>query len=155
AGAAAEAPAGKGRGKAKARPRGHILGSGSLLREALRAQEILADRYGVAAEVWSATSYKELRREALDSERWNMLHPDEEPRQPYVASLFAGEDTPIVAVSDFMKAVPDQIARWLPGRLFSLGTDGFGSSDTRETLRRFFEIDAEHVVVATLHALAQ
>jgi pyruvate dehydrogenase E1 component len=104
--------------------------------------------------VWSATSYKALRRDALDVERWNMLHPDEEPRQPYVASLFAGEDTPLIAVSDFMKAVPDQIARWLDGRLFSLGTDGFGRSDTREALRRFFEVDAECIVVAALHRLA-
>jgi pyruvate dehydrogenase E1 component len=135
--------------------RAHLLGSGSLLREALRAQEILAERYGVAADVWSATSYKSLVRDALDVERWNMLHPDEEPRQPYVVSLFAGEDTPLVAVSDFMKALPDQIGRWLPGRLFSLGTDGFGRSDTREALRRFFEVDAECIVVATLYSLAQ
>jgi len=140
---------------APAAPRAHLLGSGSLLREALRAQEILAERYGVAADVWSATSYKALLRDALDAERWNMLHPDEEPRQPYVVSLFAGEDTPVIAVSDFMKAVPDQIARWLPGRLFSLGTDGFGRSDTREALRRFFEVDAECVVVATLYSLAR
>ncbi len=135
-------------------PRVHLLGSGSLLREALRAQEILAERYGVAADVWSATSYKALRRDALDVERWNMLHPEEEPRQPYVASLFAGDDAPLIAVSDFMKAVPDQIARWLDGRLFSLGTDGFGRSDTREALRRFFEVDAECIVVAALHRLA-
>jgi pyruvate dehydrogenase E1 component len=147
--AAAKGAAGPGR------PRAHLLGSGSLLREALRAQEILAERYGVAADVWSATSYKALRRDALDAERWNMLHPEEEPRTPYVASLFAGDDAPVVAVSDFMKAVPDQIARWLPGRLFSLGTDGFGRSDTREALRRFFEVDAECAVVATLHSLAQ
>jgi pyruvate dehydrogenase E1 component len=135
--------------------RAHLLGSGALLREALRAQEILAERYGVAADVWSATSYKSLVRDALDVERWNMLHPDQEPRQPYVASLFAGEDTPIVAVSDFMKALPDQVGRWLPGRLFSLGTDGFGRSETREALRRFFEVDAECIVVATLYSLAQ
>jgi pyruvate dehydrogenase E1 component len=135
-------------------PRAHLLGSGTLLREALRAQEILAARYGVAADVWSATSYKALRRDALDVERWNMLHPEDEPRQPYVVSLFEGDEAPIVAVSDFMKAVPDQIARWLPGRLFALGTDGFGRSDTRQALRRFFEVDAECVVVATLHRLA-
>jgi pyruvate dehydrogenase E1 component len=144
-----------GGGEAKARPRAHLLGSGSLLREALRAQEILAERYGVAADVWSATSYKALRTDALEVERWNMLHPGAEPRQPYVVSLFAGEDTPLIAVSDFMKLVPDQIARWLPGRLFSLGTDGFGRSDTREALRRFFEVDAECIVVATLLSLAQ
>jgi len=153
--AAPGAPAGEAGASAGGRPRAHLLGSGSLLREALRAQEILAERYGVAAEVWSATSYQALRRDALDAERWNMMHPDAPERKPYVVSLFAGEDTPIVAASDFMKAVPDQIARWLPGRLFSLGTDGFGRSDTREALRRFFEVDAECIVVATLYSLAQ
>jgi pyruvate dehydrogenase E1 component len=137
------------------RPRVHLLGSGSLLREALRAQEILAQRYGVAADVWSATSYKELRRDALGADRWNLLHPNEEPRKPYVAGLFEGDDAPLIAVSDYMKTVPDQISRWLPGRVFSLGTDGFGRSDTREALRRFFEVDAECVAVAALHQLAR
>jgi pyruvate dehydrogenase E1 component len=137
------------------RPRLHLFGSGSLLREAMRAQEILAERYGVAAELWSAPSYKELRRDALEAERWNMLHPDQEPRKPYVAGLFEGDDNPIVAVSDYMKLVPDQIAPWLPGKLYSLGTDGFGRSETREALRRFFEVDAEHVVIAALHQLAR
>jgi pyruvate dehydrogenase E1 component len=136
------------------RPRVHILGSGSLHREALRAQQILAERFGVAAEVWSATSYKELRRDALEVERWNRLHPDQEPRKPYIVSLFEGDDRPIIAVTDYMKLVPDQIARWLPGRFYPLGTDGFGRSDTREALRRFFEVDAESVVVATLSELA-
>jgi pyruvate dehydrogenase E1 component len=132
----------------------HLLGSGSLLREALRAQAILAEHYGVAADVWSATSYKELRREALEVERWNLLHPGEEPRKPYVARLFEGEEGPIVAVTDYMKMVPDQIARWLPGRFYSLGTDGFGRSDTREALRRFFEVDAESIALAALRQLA-
>jgi len=136
------------------RPRVHLLGSGSLLREALRAQEILA-RYGVAADVWSATSYKELRRDALEADRWNLLHPDEPPRKPYVVGLFEEDDAPIVAVSDYLKLVPDQIARWLPGRLYSLGTDGFGRSDTREALRRFFEIDAECIAVAALHQISR
>jgi pyruvate dehydrogenase E1 component len=135
-------------------PQVHLLGSGSLLREALRAQEILA-RYGIAADVWSATSYKELRRDALEADRWSLLHPDQAPRQPYVASLFAGDDAPIIAVSDYLKLVPDQIARWLPGRLFSLGTDGFGRSDTREALRRFFEVDAECIAVAALHEISR
>jgi pyruvate dehydrogenase E1 component len=137
------------------RPRVHLLGSGSLHREAVRAQKILAERFGVAAEVWSATSYKELRRDALEVERWNRLHPGQEPRKPYVVSLFEGDDRPIIAVTDYMKLVPDQIARWLPGRVYPLGTDGFGRSDTRERLRRFFEVDAEFTVVATLHALAR
>jgi pyruvate dehydrogenase E1 component len=137
------------------RPRVHILGSGSLHREAVRAQQILAERFGVAAEVWSATSYKELRRDALEVERWNRLHPDQEPRKPYVVSLFEGDDRPIIAVTDYMKLVPDQIARWLPGRFHPLGTDGFGRSDTREALRRFFEVDAENVVIAALGQLAK
>jgi pyruvate dehydrogenase E1 component len=136
------------------RPRAQLFGSGPLLREAIRAQQILAERYGVAADVWSATSYKELRRDAMEAERWNMLHPDQEPRRPYVVSLLEGEPGPIVAVSDYMKTVPDLISRWLPGRFFPLGTDGFGRSETREALRRFFEVDAECVVVATLHQLA-
>jgi pyruvate dehydrogenase E1 component len=137
------------------RPRVHLFGSGTILKEALRAQEILAQRYGVAATVWSATSYKQLRADALEAERWNLLHPDQEPRKPYVVSLFEGDDAPIVAVSDFMKLVPDQIARWLPGRFYPLGTDGFGRSETREALRRFFEIDAECVTIAALQQLAQ
>ncbi|HEX4959635.1 MAG TPA: pyruvate dehydrogenase (acetyl-transferring), homodimeric type [Thermoanaerobaculia bacterium] len=137
------------------RPRIHLLGSGSLLREALRAQKILAERYGVAADVWSATSYKELRRDALAADRWNLLHPDQEPKKPYVVRIFEGDDRPIVAVSDYMKLVPDMISRWLPGRLLPLGTDGFGRSETREALRRFFEVDAECVVIAALWQLAQ
>jgi pyruvate dehydrogenase E1 component len=136
-------------------PRIHLFGSGSLLREALRAQEVLAVRYGVAADVWSATSYKELRRDALEAERWNLLHPDQEPRKPYIVQLLEGDDHPIVAVSDYMKLVPDQVSRWLPGRLYPLGTDGFGRSETREALRRFFEVDAECVTIAALHKLAQ
>jgi pyruvate dehydrogenase E1 component len=137
------------------RPHVHLLGSGSVLAEALRAQQILAERYGVAADVWSATSYKQLRNDALEADRWSMLHPDQEPRQPYVTGLFAGDGDPIVAMSDYMKMVPDQIARWLPGRFFSLGTDGFGRSETREALRRFFEIDAECVALAALYQLAR
>ncbi len=136
------------------RPRVHLLGSGSVMHETLRAQQILAERYGVAADVYSATSYKELRRDALEVERWNLLHPDQEPRKPYVAGLFEGDDQPIVAMSDYLKLVPEQIARWLPGRFYVLGTDGFGRSDTRETLRRFFEIDAESIVLAALRELA-
>jgi pyruvate dehydrogenase E1 component len=105
--------------------------------------------------VWSATSYKELRRDALEVERWNMLHPQAEPRKPYLASLFESDSSPIVAVSDSMKLVADQVARWLPGRLFTLGTDGFGRSDTREVLRRFFEVDAEAIAIAALSELAR
>jgi pyruvate dehydrogenase E1 component len=136
-------------------PRVQLLGSGPLLREAARAQEILADRYGVAADVWSATSYKELRREALECERWNRLHPGEEPRVPYVTRALAEAPGPVVAVSDYLKLVPEQIARWVPQGLVPLGTDGYGRSETREALRRFFEIDAENVALAALVELAR
>jgi pyruvate dehydrogenase E1 component len=105
--------------------------------------------------VWSATNYKQLRTEALGCSRWNMLHPTEAPRKSYLESLLEKESGPFVAVSDFMKIVPEQVAPWVPGGLTVLGTDGFGRSDTRENLRRFFEIDPPMIVVATLHALAK
>ena len=110
----------------------------------------------MAAELWSATSYKRLREQALSTERWNRLHPDQPARTPRVTELLDDGDGPIVAVTDFLKAVPDQIARWAPAsrRFVPLGTDGFGRSDTREALRRHFETDAPNVVVATLAALA-
>jgi pyruvate dehydrogenase E1 component len=119
------------------------------------AQQILAERYNVSADVWSATSYKRLRNEALAAQRWNMLHPSEPARQSYVESVLEHESGVFVAVSDNMKIVPEQIAQWVPGGLTVLGTDGFGRSDTREKLRRFFEVDAECTVIATLHALAK
>jgi pyruvate dehydrogenase E1 component len=133
----------------------HLLGSGALLREALRAQEILSERYGIAADVWSATSYKQLRCDALEAERWNMLHPAAEPRKSYIERLLQGEQGIFVAVSDYKKLVPDMISRWVPGGLFPLGTDGFGRSDNRASLRRFFEVDAECLTVAVLWRLAQ
>jgi pyruvate dehydrogenase E1 component len=133
--------------------RAAILFSGSAQGAARAAAEELAG-WGVAAELWSATSYKRLREDALDTERWNRMHPGEAPREPYVTRVLSGVDGPIVAVTDFMAAVPDQVARWVPGRFVPLGTDGFGRSDTREALRRFFEVDAGHIVVATLSALA-
>ncbi|MCG3175230.1 MAG: Pyruvate dehydrogenase E1 component [Candidatus Omnitrophica bacterium] len=130
-----------------------ILGSGAIMMEALRAQQILAERYGVSADVWSATSYKQLRTDALNTERWNRLHPKEAPRKSYVESVLAGEKGVFVAVSDNMKIVSEQIAPWVPGGLTALGTDGFGRSETRQALRRFFEVDAECTVIATLDAL--
>ena len=135
--------------------RAHILGSGPLLRHALSAQKILLEQYGVSADVWSATSYKLLRAEALNARRWNMLHPTETARKSYLETVLEKEKGVFVAVSDYMKLVPDQIAPWVPGGLMTLGTDGFGRSDTRARLRRFFEVDAEMIVVATLYALAQ
>jgi pyruvate dehydrogenase E1 component len=133
----------------------HLLGSGSIIRSALRAQQILAERYDVSADVWSATSYKNLRNDALLAGRWNMLHPAEPAKKPYVQELLEKETGPFIAVSDNLKMVPDQISRWVPGGLTTLGTDGFGRSETRACLRRFFEIDAECTTLAVLHALAQ
>ncbi len=144
--------------QAAAEPRTHVaqvLGSGPMVRTALEAQAILAADYDVAADVWSATSYKGLREEALDCERWNRLHPHEAPRTPYVTQQFLAAAGPVVAVSDFQKAVPDQIARFMPQPFIPLGTDGFGFSDERSQLRRHFEIDAAHIVVAVLDGLAQ
>ena len=135
--------------------RAHVLASGPTMLAALEAQRLLAENHGVAADVWSATSYKQLRDDALAVERWNRLHPTETPRLPYLVGALAGAEGPIVAVTDYVKAVPDQIARWVPQPFIPLGTDGFGLSDTRSALRRHFEIDADHIVIATLHGLAQ
>jgi pyruvate dehydrogenase E1 component len=132
-----------------------IFGSGPLLREALRAQSILAEKYGVSADVWSATSYKRLRNEAVNARRWNMLHPESPRRKSYVETVLENEKGPFVAVSDHVRAVPEQIAPWVPGGLLTLGTDGYGRSDTRVGLRRFFEVDAETTAVAVLYALAE
>jgi pyruvate dehydrogenase E1 component len=132
----------------------HLFGSGPILNEALRAQQILAERYDVSADVWSATSYKLMRNDALRCQHWNRLHPTAPPRKSYVEQLLENERGVFVAVSDSMRIVPDQIAPWVPGGLSTLGTDGFGRSDTRPRLRRFFEVDAESTVIATLYALA-
>jgi pyruvate dehydrogenase E1 component len=133
----------------------HLLGSGSILREALRAQELLSERFGVHADVWSVTSYKALRREALEVERWNRLHPSAAARRSYLQQLLEQEEGIFIAATDYMKLVPEMIARWIPGTLISLGTDGFGRSENRSALRRFFEVDAESIVVAALAELAR
>jgi pyruvate dehydrogenase E1 component len=132
-----------------------LFGSGPILNEALRAQAILADKYSVPADVWSVTSYNELRRDALAAERWNRLHPGELARQPYIQQALTGAEGPIVAATDYMKIVADQVAPWLPGRMETLGTDGFGRSDNREYLRRHFEINAESIAAAALSRLAR
>jgi pyruvate dehydrogenase E1 component len=131
-----------------------ILFSGTAHGAARDAQRLLAERHQVAAELWSVTSYKALREDALAVERWNRLHPTDAPRTPYLAQVLADTAGPTVAVTDFMKAVPDQVARWVPGHFTTLGTDGYGRSDTRVALRRHFETDAGHLVVAVLKALA-
>jgi pyruvate dehydrogenase E1 component len=137
------------------KPQVQLFGSGPILNEALRAQQILAGKYGVAADVWSVTSYNELRRDALQVERWNRLHPGEPPRTPYIVRALEGAEGPIIAASDYMKVVADQVAPWLPGRMETLGTDGFGRSDNREYLRKHFEVNAESIVAAALSRLAR
>jgi pyruvate dehydrogenase E1 component len=134
--------------------RAQLFGSGSIMFEVLKAQQSL-EKYGVAADVWSVTSYKELYREANDCERWNMLHPTEKPRVAYVSSLLRDTQGVLVAASDYMKVLPESISQWMPRPLLSLGTDGFGRSEGRASLRDFFEVDAKHIVLATLHALAR
>ncbi|WP_446216299.1 pyruvate dehydrogenase (acetyl-transferring), homodimeric type [Micromonospora sp. IBHARD004] len=135
-------------------PKANILASGTGMQWALRAQEVLAEDWGVAADVWSVTSWTELRRDAVECEEHNLLNPGGEQRVPYIQQKLADADGPKVAVSDWMRAVPDLIARWVPGDYTSLGTDGFGMSDTRHALRRHFHVDAESVTVATLRQLA-
>jgi pyruvate dehydrogenase E1 component len=149
----------KGLYKFQAAPSGEatvqLFGSGPILNEVLRAQTILAEKYGVQADVWSVTSYTELRRDALATERWNRLHPAEKERHSYLQTVMSGTQGPIIAASDYMKVMPDSLAPWLNGRLVTLGTDGFGRSDNREHLRRHFEVNAESVVGATLSKLAR
>lgn len=133
----------------------NLFGSGTIMNEVIKAAEILEKDYGVAADIYSVTSYKELRREALECERWNMLHPADKPKVPYITSLFAKDDGVFVASSDYMKALPDSVAKWLPKDLMALGTDGFGRSEGRKELRDFFEVDRRYVVLAALYALAK
>ncbi|HJQ86593.1 MAG TPA: pyruvate dehydrogenase (acetyl-transferring), homodimeric type [Propionibacteriaceae bacterium] len=137
------------------RPRAQILASGVAMTAALRAQRMLADEWGVAADLWSVTSWNELRRDAVDVEHWNLTHPGQEPRSPYVTTALDGTPGPVIAVSDYMRAVQDQIAPWVRHTWCSLGTDGFGFADTRAAARRFFLVDAESIVVATLQSLAR
>ncbi|MBN1958485.1 MAG: pyruvate dehydrogenase (acetyl-transferring), homodimeric type, partial [Desulfuromonadales bacterium] len=137
--------------KAKA----HLLGSGALLNEVLKAQELLENQFKVSADVWSVTSYKELYQDAVESERWNLLHPDKKARVPYVSQLLANEEGCFVAVSDYMKVLPAAVAQWFPGPVHCLGTDGFGRSDDRDALRDFFEVDARYIAVAALSQLVK
>jgi pyruvate dehydrogenase E1 component len=139
----------------KASARAQLFGSGAILNEVLKAQKTLAEKYGVAADVWSVTSYKELRRDAMDADRWNLLNPGESPRVPYVTRCMADAPGVVVAASDYVKMLPDSIARWIPKPLVSLGTEGFGRSENRRALRNFFEVDERFVTLATLSALAR
>jgi pyruvate dehydrogenase E1 component len=132
-----------------------ILASGTAMLAALEAQRMLFDDHDIDAQVWSATSYKALRDDALTTERWNRLHPAGAPRISYLQRVLDADDGPVIAITDFVKLVADQVARWMPQPFIPLGTDGFGLSDTRSALRRHFEVDAAHIVVAVLSGLAQ
>ena len=145
----------KGPARRGKRPRVQLLGSGTILREVIAGADLLAEDFGVEADIWSAPSFTELRREGLDTERWNLLHPTEPPRQSYVTSCLAERSGPVVAATDYMKAFADGIRPFVPRRYHVLGTDGFGRSDYRRALRSFFEVDRHHVTVAALHSLAQ
>jgi pyruvate dehydrogenase E1 component len=139
-----------GRGKVRV----NLLGSGTILREVLAAAELLEQEFGVPADVFSVTSFSELRREAIDAERWNLLHPAEPARTPYVRQCLEGHEGPFVAATDYMRAVPDQVRQWVPGRYHVLGTDGYGRSDSRAALRGFFEVDRRWIALAALKTLA-
>ena len=131
-----------------------LLGAGTILREVLAAAELLEQEYAVAADVWSVTSFSELRRDGLECDRWNMLHPAQPPRQPYLQRCLAGRQGPVIAASDYMHIVADQVRPWVPARYLTLGTDGYGRSDSRAKLREFFEVDRNYVVLSALKALA-
>ncbi len=131
-----------------------LMGSGTILREVQAAAELLESDFNIPADVWSVTSFNELRRNCLETERWNQLHPESEPRKSYVESCFAERPGPYIAATDYMKIVPDQIQRWVPGRYVSLGTDGYGRSDARKALRKHFEVDKRYIAVTALKSLA-
>ena len=132
-----------------------LLGAGTILREVIAAAEILKNEYNINADIWSATSFNELRREALSVTRWNMLHPAQPAKVSHVESCFKGREGPVVAATDYMKIYADQIREFIPGKYRVLGTDGFGRSDTREKLRHFFEVDRFYITVAALKALSE
>jgi pyruvate dehydrogenase E1 component len=138
----------------KAKARVQLLGAGTILREVIAAAELLEHDWKVAADVWSVTSFTELRREGMGVERHNRLNPDEEPQQSWTERCLASTSGPIIAASDYMRTIPDLIRTWVPRRYVTLGTDGFGRSDTRAALRGFFEVDRFHVAIAALKALA-
>ena len=131
-----------------------LLGAGTILREVLAAAEMLEQDWKVSADVWSVTSFTELRRDGMGVERWNRLHPDAKQKQSWVEHCLDQTAGPVIAASDYMRAVPDMIRNWVPRRYVALGTDGYGRSDTRTALRDFFEVDRNHVTVAALKALA-
>ena len=132
-----------------------LMGSGTILREVMAAADLLRNDFGIAADIWSAPSFNLLRRDGMDSEHWNLLHPTETQRVPYVTQQLQGRQGPLIAATDYVRNYADQIRAYVPGRYTVLGTDGFGRSDSRESLRKFFEVDRYHVALAALSALAQ
>jgi pyruvate dehydrogenase E1 component len=144
--------------KRSRKPIVQLLGSGTILQEVIAAAELLESDWGVLSDVWSVTSFTELRRDGIEAERWNMLHPEEKPRSAFVADQLDGRRGPVIASTDYIRSVPDQIRQWVTGaghRYRTLGTDGYGRSDFRAALRRFFEVDRWYVTVAALRELAE
>ncbi len=137
--------------KAKA----HLLGSGSILNEAIKAQKILEEQYAVSADVWSVTSYKQLYHDAIDIQRWNLLNPDQKPKRPYISEALSNETGVFISASDYLKALPHSVSQWIPGPHYVLGTDGYGRSESRASLRDFFEVDARYITLATLYQLVK
>ena len=132
-----------------------LFGSGAIMQCVMKAQEMLAEKYNISSDIWSVTSYTQLRRDAEGCERWNMLHPTETPRKSYIETVLEGHEGPFIASSDYVKALSEQVSKYIPGDFFALGTDGMGRSETRETLRRHFEVDAESIIIATLYQLSK
>ncbi len=138
-----------------AKARVQLFGTGPILRCVLKAQEILAEKYQIASDVWSVTSYTQLRRDAQSCERWNFLHPTKKAKQSYIEQVLDGVEGPFIAASDHVRALPEQLTQYIPGDYCVLGTDGMGRSETREALRRHFEVDAESVTLAALYRLSK
>ena len=132
-----------------------LFGSGAIMQCVMRAQEMLAEKYNISSDIWSVTSYTQLRRDAEACERWNMLHPTETPKKSYIETVLEGHEGPFIASSDYVKALSEQVSKYVPGDFFALGTDGMGRSETRAALRRHFEVDAESIIIATLHQLSK
>jgi pyruvate dehydrogenase E1 component len=143
-----------GSGAKQKKNRVELFGSGAILNETIKARAIL-DKYGIAANVWSVTSYKELHRNGEATDRWNMLHPESKPKVGYLSQCLAGATGPVIAASDYVKALPESVSRWCPRPFVALGTDGFGRSEGRAALRDFFEVDARFIALAALHVLAR
>ena len=137
-----------------AKHRVQLFGSGAIMMGVLEAQRILAERFQIASDVWSVTSYTELRRDAQSCRRWNMLHPTETPKRSYIETVLDGHQGPFIAASDYVRALAEQVQPWIPGDYFVLGTDGMGRSETRPALRRHFEVDSASVTIAALYQLS-